>query len=107
MKRKLIALLLSSVILPGLGHLYLGRKVTGIAIIMVVNMLLLMMLFVVLKGLGPVIAVKVSAGAVTVSAAEVMAALHGVSGFGKGLLAAFALVWAFSIVDLLRQGNDR
>jgi hypothetical protein len=106
MKRKRIALLLSALVLPGLGHLYLGRKGLGIAIILVVNLLLLLALFVVLKGLGPVIAAKASAGAVTVSPAEVMAALHGVSGFGKGLLAAFALVWAFSIADLLRQGGD-
>lgn len=103
MKRKRIALLLSALVMPGLGQLYLGRKVVGVAIILVLNLLLLLALFVVLRGLGPVIAAKASAGAVTVSSAEVRAALYGVSGFGKGLLAAFALVWAFSIADLLRK----
>ncbi|KAB0671398.1 hypothetical protein F6V30_02100 [Oryzomonas sagensis] len=102
MTRKRTALLLSAFVLPGLGQLYLGRKVAGIAIIMVLNLLLLLALFVVLKGLGPVIAAKATAGAVTVSPGEVMAALKGVSGFGKGLLAAFALVWAFSVADVLR-----
>jgi len=101
--RKQRALLLSALVLPGLGQLYLGRKAAGIAIIMVLNLLLLLALFVVVKGLGPVIAAKVASGAVTVSPDEVMAALKGVSGFGKGVLAAFALVWAFSVADLLRH----
>ena len=56
MTRKRTALLLSALVLPGLGQLYLGRKGAGIAIIMVLNLLLLLALFVVLKGLGPVIA---------------------------------------------------
>lgn len=34
MNRKRTALLLSALVLPGLGQLYLGRKVTGTAIIM-------------------------------------------------------------------------
>lgn len=103
MTRKRTALLLSALVLPGLGQLYLGRKVAGIAIIMVLNLLLLLALFVVLKGLGPVIAARVAGGAATISPDEVMATLKGVSGFGKGLLAGFALVWAFSIADLLRH----
>jgi hypothetical protein len=95
--------LLSALVLPGLGQLYLGRKVAGTAIILVLNLLLLLALFVVLKGLGPVIAARVTAGTVTVSSGEVMAALEGVSGFGKVLLAAFALIWVFSFADLLRH----
>ena len=103
MTRKCTALVLSALVLPGLGQLYLGRKVTGIAIILVLNLFLLLALFVVLKGLGPVIATRVAAGAITVSPGEVMAAMAEVSGFGKGLLAAFALMWAFSIADVLRR----
>jgi TM2 domain-containing membrane protein YozV len=103
MTRKQTALLLSALVLPGLGQLYLGRKVAGVAIIMVLNLLLLLALFVVLKGLGPVIAARAAISTVTVSPDEVVAALKGVSGFGKGLLAAFALVWTFSVADLLRH----
>ncbi len=106
MTRKRTALLLSAFVLPGLGQLYLGRKVAGIAIIMVLNLFFLLALFVVLKGLGPVIASRVAGGAVTVSPHEVMAALREVSGFGKGLLGAFALVWAFSVADLLRHRDE-
>lgn len=41
MKRPIIALLLSGLILPGLGQLYLGRRNKGIALIMAINLLLL------------------------------------------------------------------
>ena len=103
MNRKKTALLLSALVLPGLGQLYLGRKAAGIAIIMLVNLLLLLALFVLMKGLAPVIAAKVVSGGI--NAQEVLAALHGVAGFGKALLAGFALLWVLSIIDVMRA-ND-
>lgn len=105
MNRKRTALLLTALVLPGLGHLYLGRKAAGIAIIMLVNLLLLLGLFVLLKGLSPVIAAQAVPGAI--SAADIQRALQGVTGFGKALLAGFTLLWAFSIVDILKySGGD-
>lgn len=103
MNRKRTALLLNALVVPGLGQLYLGRKATGIAIIMLVNLLLLLGLFVLLKGLAPVIAAQAVSGAVSVE--EVYSALHGVGGFGKALLAGFACLWVFSIIDGL-TGKD-
>ena len=103
MKRKKTALLLTALVLPGLGQLYLGRKVTGIAIIMLVNLLLLLALFVLKKGLSPVIAACTLSGGI--SAQEVRYSLHGVAGFGKALLTGFALLWSFSIIDIVRA-ND-
>jgi TM2 domain-containing membrane protein YozV len=100
MSRKKTALLLNALVLPGLGQLYLGRKVTGIAIILLVNLLLLLALFVVLKGLAPVIAAQAVSGAV--SSQEVYAALQGASGLGKTLLAGFALLWACSLIDVIK-----
>jgi TM2 domain-containing membrane protein YozV len=104
MNRKKSALLLSALVLPGLGQLYLGRKVTGIAIIMLINLLLLLALFVLMKGLSPVISAQAVSG--SISAQEVHAALHGVAGFGKALLAGFALVWILSIIDVLKARTD-
>lgn len=104
MSRKSTALLLTALVVPGLGHLYLGRKAAGIAIILLVNLLLLCGLFVLLKGLAPVIAAQAVPGAI--SAAEVQAALGGVTGFGKGLLAGFALLWGFAIIDISRFRED-
>lgn len=102
MNKKLTALLLSALVLPGLGQLYLGRKAVGGIIIVIINLILLLALFVLLKGLSPVIASQIAAGAVIISPSEVTKALDGVSGFGKSILAAFFLVWAFSVVDILK-----
>jgi TM2 domain-containing membrane protein YozV len=104
MNRKRTALLLNALVLPGLGQLYLGRKTTGTAVIMLVNLLLLLALFVLMKGLAPVIAAQAVSG--SISAREIHDALHGVAGFGKALLAGFALLWVFSIVDVARFHND-
>ncbi len=105
MKRTVIALLLSAFVLPGLGQLYLGRKVKGVAMLLITNLLMLLALFVLLKGLGPVIAAKLASGAI-ISPDEVLASLHGVSGFGQALLAGFVLVWGYSVVDILKSGDE-
>jgi TM2 domain-containing membrane protein YozV len=104
MKRTKTALLLSALVLPGLGQLYLGRKTAGIAIIMLVNLLLLLGLFIMLKGLAPAIAAQAVPG--TISPAEIQTALQGVKGFGKGLLAGFALLWSYALIDILRCRDD-
>ena len=103
MTRKIKALLLSSLVLPGLGQLYLGRKVTGIALIMIMNLLLLLALFVLLRGASPLIAAKVTSG--SISADEITAALGGVAGFGKALLAAFLVIWTFGIAEIFKNGE--
>ncbi len=102
MNRKLTALLLSALVLPGLGQLYLGRKVAGGIIVVLVNLVLLLALFVLVRGLSPVIASRIAGGAINITPAEVMAALDGATGFGKAVLAAFFLLWTFSLVDILR-----
>lgn len=99
MKRKITALMLSALVLPGLGQLYLGRKGRGVAIILLVNLLLLLTVFVLLKGLSPVIASKMISG--TFKPQDLLAALQGVTGFAQSLLAGFALLWVYSVVDLV------
>lgn len=107
MKRKWIALLLSAFVLPGLGQLYLGRRLVGGIIIAIINLVLLLALFVLLKGLSPVIASRIAAGSVSITPSEVLQAIEGVSLFGKGVLAAFFLVWAFSLTDILRYREEK
>ena len=107
MKKKLTALLLSALVLPGLGQLYLGRKKVGGIIIVLVNLVLLLALFVLLRGLSPVIASHIAGGAISISPAEVMTALDGATGFGKAVLAAFFLLWTFSVVDVLRLKGEQ
>ena len=103
MNKKISALLLSALVMPGLGQLYLGRKMIGGILIVLVNLILLLALFVLLRGLSPVIAAQIAGGAISITPAEVMKSLDGASGFGKAVLAAFFLVWAFSVVDILRS----
>jgi hypothetical protein len=105
MKRKQIALLLSALVLPGLGHLYLGRRTRGIVIILVINLLMLLALFVLFTGLAPVIAARFASGA-PLTPDEVLAGLRGASGLGRGLLALFALVWGWAIIDCARTPDD-
>ena len=106
MKRKLTALLLSAFVLPGLGQLYLGRKVFGGILLALVNLVLLLALFVLLRGLSPLIAAQIGGGAINITPAEIMKLLEGASGFGKTVLAAFFFLWAFSVVDILRQKKE-
>lgn len=102
MNKRISALLLSALVMPGLGQLYLGRKMIGGILIVLVNLILILALFVLLRGLSPLIAAKIAGGAISITPAEVMNALDGASGFGKAVLAAFFLVWAFSVADILR-----
>jgi len=99
MKRTFTAILLSALVLPGLGQLYLGRKGRGITLILLVNLLLLLSVFVLLKGLSPVIASQMISG--SISSQAVLSALQDASGFGRALLIGFALLWAYSIADIL------
>ena len=66
MKCKIKAILLNALVLPGLGQLYLGRKIMGVSLIMLINLLLLMALFVGLKGASPLIAAKMISGSKSV-----------------------------------------
>lgn len=102
MKKKLTALLLSALVLPGLGQLYLGRKIVGGILIVLINLIILLALFVLLRGLSPVIANQLAGGAINITPSEVTKALDGATGFGKAVLGAFLLVWTFSVVDVLR-----
>ncbi len=52
MKKNIKALLLSALILPGLGQLYKGDKVKGGIMIALVNIFLLAALFLVMQGMG-------------------------------------------------------
>lgn len=100
MTRKNRALLLNALVLPGLGQLYLGRKISGIILIVLVNLLLILALFVVLKGVTPLITAQFESG--SIRAEDIRAGLDGVAGYGRMLLISFALLWGFALVDVFR-----
>lgn len=99
MKRPIVALLLNALVLPGLGQLYLGRKVKGIALIMAVNLLLLAALFFMLKISSPVIAAHLSGTPITPQ--QIMAAVQPYALWAKLLLAALFGLWGYGLVDLV------
>ena len=107
MKRKMTALFLSALVLPGLGQLYLGRKVAAGIMIVLINVILLLTIIVLMKALSPIIASKIATGTVGISLSDVTKALDGISGFGKGLTGAFFLVWAYSVVDIFRGHMEK
>jgi hypothetical protein len=74
----------------------------GGILLLLVNLVILLALFVLLRGLSPVIATQISGGAVTITPAEVLKALEGATGFGNAVLAAFVVLWVFSLVDIVR-----
>lgn len=99
MKRAVIALLLSALVLPGLGHLYLGRKQKGFFLVLAVNLLLLAGLFFVMKVGSPLIAAHLTGTPLT--AALIMETVQPYGTWAKLLLAAFFGIWGFSLVDLV------
>lgn len=103
MSPKMKAILLNALVLPGLGQLYLGSKVKGIALIMAVNLLLLLGLFVGLKAASPLIAARVAS--VSANSADVASALDSVAGFGRGILLFFLLVWGYALIDIFKNGE--
>jgi len=101
------ALFLSALVLPGLGQLYLGRKTVAGIMIVLINVILLLTIIVLMKALSPIIAAKIATGAVGVSLSDVTKALDGISGFGKGLMWAFFLIWVYSLVDIFRNHEEK
>ena len=79
MTRKNRALLMTALILPGLGQLYLGRSARGIALILLTNLLLLLALVVLLKAAAPALSARLASGAV--SPADIMTGLEGSAGY--------------------------
>ncbi len=105
MKQNLKAALLSALVLPGLGQLYLGRKVKGVCIITLVNIFLLIALAYVLKGFGRIFR---STGTVqAVDASKIVADLQQEAPVVRWLLFLFLVIWAYGIIDALRvHPND-
>ncbi len=99
MNRRVRALLLS-VLLPGLGQLFLGRTARGITLILLTNLLLLLALAVMVKAAAPALAARFSSG--TPNPDQVRAALEQVAPYGRALLGAFALLWGIALADIFR-----
>lgn len=105
MKRPIIALLLSGLILPGMGQLYLGRRNKGIALIMAINLLLLASLFFMMKIASPVIGAHLTG--TPLSADLILEQLQPYNFWAKLLLAALLGLWGFGLVDLFSAFKEK
>ncbi len=108
MPKKFIALLLSGLILPGLGQLYLGHRKKGALILVLINGFLLAALFIVLPGIGKLL---VAAQVDQATGTSLIAGwLNEQGGVGKGMLVCFLVIWGYSVVDILasrpKEGPD-
>lgn len=98
------ALLLSALVLPGLGHIYLGKRNKGIALVMLVNLLLLFSLFFFFKVASPLIAARLTDQKITTDL--ILTAIEPYSGWGKLLLVTFFALWGFGLMDLVKGEKD-
>lgn len=99
MKKNIKAVLLSALVLPGLGQLYKGDKVKGGIMIALVNIFLLAALFLVMQGMGELLVTAQSSG--MAAAERVVEGLKERNPAVRALLAAFFALWAYGVVDAL------
>ncbi len=99
MKLDVKAALLSAFVLPGLGQVVRGERVKGGILIALANIFLLGAFFLVLKGMGPVLLEAQLAGSVDPNA--VTRKLAAGAPAARILLACFAALWCFAVVDAL------
>ena len=99
--------MLTAFVLPGLGHLYLGFRAKGIALVLAVNLVLLGALFFIMKIASPILAAQI-----TGEHLHVGSYLDGLGPYGvwsKLVLVFFLCLWGFALVDIVRspvQGGD-
>ena len=99
MKLHVKAALLSGLVLPGLGQLVKGARVKGGIMIALVNVFLLAALYLAVGGMGDLLVTARLSG--TDAARQVLDRLGEQHPGVKYLLAAFLVLWAWSIVDAL------
>lgn len=98
MSRKLNAILLSALVLPGLGQFYLGRRLKGGIIIALVNLFLLAALALMVKGMGAIL--LLSRGGAEVTPEIIIRTLHENAPGARWLIILFCGLWVYGIVDL-------
>ena len=106
MKLNFKAALLSAFVLPGLGQLYLGRKVKGGIIVFLVNIFLLGAFALVFREVGRSVLLAKAEGKTGV--AELLAGIQSGSPASRWMLAFFCALWVYSATDaLFDRGSEK
>jgi len=100
MRINLKALILSALVIPGLGQLQKGEKLKGTILICLVNIFLLAALFVIFQTVGDLVAGKVTG---STDPTAVLEKLRTHSPLARWLLAAFSGLWIYAVVDAARK----
>ncbi|UFS72241.1 hypothetical protein LPW11_08615 [Geomonas sp. RF6] len=104
MNKKVKSVVLSALVLPGLGQLYLGRKVKGGIMLLLDNLFILGALAVVLRSAGKILAAGRSEAP---DAAQLVQAVHQDAPFVRWLGLGFLFLWAFGVVDALLDKGEQ
>lgn len=96
MKRKIKAVLLSAFVLPGLGQIYMGRKIVGGILILLVNIFMLLAVAVVMRAILPLAMEMQTTGKVDLPMLFQYA--HGDKAVAFTLFC-FVGLWGFGILD--------
>lgn len=107
MQRNIKAVLLSALVLPGLGQLYKGDKIKGAVFLILVNIFLLLALFLVLKGMGSfLLTARISGPG---EAQKVLETIKQSYPQINWLLAGFVGLWVAAVVDaaISKNGSKR
>ena len=103
MKINIKAMLLSALLLPGIGQLYKGEKLKGVVFLVMVNIFLLAALFLVLKKMGSFLLTARLSG--PDEALKLLDTITRSSPECGWLLAGFTLLWTVAVVDAAKVKN--
>src|SRR6266540_684573 len=98
MLRKVKALLLTAFVLPGLGQIYLGRKLKGILLISLTNIFIIVAIVVVLKALAPIMAESAQTG--IIDPLHMFWQAHAAPSV-TWVLYLFLALWGYGVIDIL------
>ncbi len=106
MKKNIRAALLSAFIFPGLGQVYKGCRLKGCIVILLANILLLIALALVMKGIYQ-LAISPGFSGITDPAKTAQRLLNETPSF-QWLLGIFSCLWLYGVLDaLLGKTKDR
>ena len=105
MRINIKAMLLSALVLPGIGQLYKGEKVKGGVFLVFVNIFLLASLFIVLQKMGSfLVTARVSGPQEALNLLDTITKSSPEIGW---LLSGFTLLWGIAVVDAAKPAKPK
>lgn len=103
MTNRIKGVALSAFVLPGLGQLYMGRRLKGGVMILLDNIFILAAFYIALRSAGKLVLAGRSGA---VDAETVLAGIRADTPYAMWILGAFLVLWVYGVVDaVLDRGN--